>query len=294
MVVITPQRFPLSFRNGFTLSTHQAMIGMATVSDGYPLYYEATNEKGLSMAGLNYPGLATYLPKAAGKDNLAPFEVIPWILGQCSCVDEARQLLQNMNVWDLPFSQEFPTSPLHWMICDCEKSIVAEPMADGLHIYEDPFGVLTNNPPFPYHLYHLADYRNLTAQPSKDRCTAGKLPPYSNGMGAIGLPGDFSSASRFVRAAFVKENSAEIGSSVSQFFHILSAVSMPCGSIRMEDGRCEITQYSSCCDTKKCIYYYTTYHNRRITAVDMRKTNLAESELICYPLRKSEDVYWEN
>ena len=293
-VAVTPRNYPFSFRSGFTLAHHYAMIGMATVSGGYPLYYEATNERGLSMAGLNFPGNAAYLPKACGKDNLAPYELIPWILGQCASVREAKVLLEKLNVWKLPFSREFPLSPLHWMISDREESIVMEAMADGVHLYENPIGVLTNNPPFPYHLYHLADYRNLTRTPGEDRFGGGKLKPYSNGMGAIGLPGDFSSGSRFVRAAFVKENSEESGNPVSQFFHILASVAMPCGSVQMRENEYEITQYSSCCDTHNGIYYYTTYDNSRITAVDMRKCPLLADDVMVYPLRKSADIRFEN
>lgn len=293
-VVITPRDYPFPLRCGLKLERHYAMIGMATISDGYPLYYEATNEHGLSAAGLNFPANAAYLSKASKKDNITPFELIPWILGQCSNVAEARELLQNVNMWNLPFSREFPLSPLHWMIADSECNIVVEPMSDGIKIYNNPIGVLTNNPPFPYHLYHLADYRMLSPAQSENRFCCKDLKPYSNGMGAIGLPGDFSSASRFVRAAFVKENSASDGDDVNQFFHILSSVAMPRGSIVMHDGRHEITLYSSCCDTNKGIYYYTTYYNSRITAIDMHRCALASDQLTVYPLRNNTDIYCEN
>lgn len=293
-VAVTPRNYPFKFRCGFLMEHHYAMIGMATMSGGYPLYYEATNERGLSMAGLNFPGIATYLPKTCDKDNIAPFELIPWILGQCATIIEAKALLVRLNVWNLPFSREFPLSPLHWMISDCESSIVAEPMADGLKIYDDPVGILTNNPPFPYHMYHLADYMTLSPEQAENRLSTRELKPYSNGMGAMGLPGDFSSASRFVRAAFVKENSVTGADDVTQFFHLLSSVAMPRGSVLMHDGRQEITLYSSCCDTQKGIYYYTTYDNSRITAVSMRNCSLLSAQVVTYPLQKAPDIRWEN
>ena len=286
-VTITPRRYPLHFRRENTLRDHYAMIGMATVADGYPLYYDATNEHGLSMAGLNFPGNAQYHCEKKHCQNITPFELIPWILGQCRCVSEAKSLLERINVLDLPFSEQLPLSPLHWMIADKEASIVAEPTADGLIIYDDPVYILTNNPPFPYHMSHLCDYMNLSAEPAVNRFS-GKLPlkPYSNGMGGIGLPGDLSSASRFVRGAFVREHSISAedeSASVSQFFHILSAVEQQRGCVKV-NGKYEITLYSSCCNTDKGIYYYTTYENRQITAVHLMNENLDADKVITYPL----------
>lgn len=296
-VTVTPKNFVFRFRNGQILFHHYAMIGMATVANDYPLYYEATNEKGLSMAGLNFPGNAAYQFRSASADNISPFELIPWVLGQCATIEEAACLLRKTNVWMLPFSREYKLTPLHWLISDRESSIVAEPMQDGLKIYDNPIGVLTNNPPFPYHLHHLADFSAL--QPNNREYFFCGLPvrPYSNGMGAIGLPGDFSSASRFVKAAFVKCNARSDGTerdNVSQFFHILRSVAMPRGSVVMENGDPEITLYSSCCNTDKGIYYYTTYENSRISAVNMHHAELDGETLITFPLRKMSEIFVQN
>jgi choloylglycine hydrolase len=293
-VTVTPRNYPFRFRNGTILSNHYAMIGMATIANGYPLYYEATNEHGLSVAGLNFPGLAVYHPYTDGKKNVSPFEFISYLLCQCKTVQEARKTLENMNLWDQSFSKQLPLSPLHWIISDRNASLIAEPMAEGLRLYDAPLGLLTNNPPYPYHLYHLADYRNLSNGPGEDRLSGGKLRAYSNGMGAMGLPGDFSSASRFVKAAYLLENTAQKESSISQFFHILGAVAMPCGAVKMEDGACEVTCYTSCCDTERGIYYYTTYDNCRITGIDMGSRDLTGNALITFPLRKKPDIFMEN
>lgn len=295
-VTVTPRAYPFRFRKAGTLERHYAMIGMATVVDGYPLYYEATNEKGLSMAGLNFPRSAVYLPEHEGVDNITPFESIPWILGQCASVEEAEHLLSRMILVDIPFSQDLPLSPLHWMISDRHRSIVVEPMAEGLRIYEDPVGVMTNEPPFDYHLYNLNHYLNLSADPAIDR-SGMDLTPHSNGMGGIGLPGDFSSSSRFVKAAFVKSNSIcgeGEEESVSQFFHILSSVAMPRGAVRMGRDKQEITRYSCCCNTDRGIYYYTTYDNCRISAVDMGLEDLCGTEPVCYPLMERPQIYIQN
>lgn len=296
-VTITPRNYTFRFRNGQNLFHHYAMIGMATVASGYPLYYEATNEKGLSMAALNFPGNAIYLPRTAGKDNISPFELIPWVLGQCASVSEAKSLLRLANAWMLPFSREYKLTPLHWLIADKECAIAAEPMHDAIKLHDDPVGVLTNNPPFSYHMHRLMDYTGMQAENRSGFFCGVPTRPYSAGLGSMGLPGDYSSASRFVKAAFVKHNAISDGTekgNVCQFFHILSSVAMPRGSVVMENGEPEITLYSSCCNTAKGIYYYTTYENSRITAVNMYHANLEAEGLATFPIRKFSEIFVQN
>lgn len=296
-VTITPRNYPFFFRCKPAMHHHYAMIGMATVADSYPLHYEATNEKGLSMAGLNFPGNAVYRPKRAGMDNIAPFEFIPWILGQCASVGEAKVLLDRLNLAEIPFSNAFPLTPLHWILADKEQCLTIEPMSEGLQIQENTIGVLTNNPPFLYQMNNLANYMNLTRDEPVCRFAAGlDLTPYSVGMGAIGLPGDLSSASRFVRATFTKLNSVcgrTESESISQFFHILGSVAQQCGCVKVGD-QFEKTLYTSCCNTDKGIYYYTTYENSQITAIQMHRENLDCSELICFPTVRGQQIRWEN
>lgn len=296
-VTVTPRNFEFHFRTKQSLKNHYAIIGMATVAENYPLYYEATNEYGLSMAGLNFPGNAHYFPVTEGKDNIAPFEFIPWILAQCKNLAEAKKLLAKINLCNIDFSDMLPLSPLHWIIAGKEGAITVESMADGLHVYENPVGVLTNNPSFDYHMTHLCDYRNVTARTPENRFGDVSLETYSRGMGGIGLPGDLSSASRFVRAAFVKLNSVAGESeneSISQFFHILGAVAQQRGCVILPDGSYEITAYTSCMNTDKGIYYYTTYENHGISAVDMHRCDLEGAALYSYPLIKTQQVGWQN
>lgn len=292
-VVITPRHYPFRFRCGYLLPHHYCFIGMATVANGEPLYYEATNERGLSMAALNFPHSAHYQPKKAEKDNIAPYELIPWILGQCDTVAQAKKLLQRLSVWALPYSREFPLSPLHWMIADKDHCMVAEPMAEGLKIHENPVGVLTNEPPFPYHMHRLADFMQLSPKQAENRFPGLALKPYSNGMGALGLPGDYSSVSRFVKAAYVRCNSECRDSDVSQFFHILSSVAMPSGCVRIGEES-EITRYACCCDTENGIYYYTTYDNSRVRAVSMRSAPMDAQQLTVFDLMHKPDIFWQN
>ena len=290
-VVVMPRNYKFPMRTLPTMDSHYTMVGMAAVADGVPLYFEATNEKGLSMAGLNFPDNADYKEYQDGKDNVTPFEFIPYILGKCRDVSEAEELLRNINLVNISFSGELPLSPLHWTISDKEKSITIESVKDGLKIYDNPYGVLTNNPPFDYHLMNINNYMGLHEGFAENRLSKEKnFDNYSLGMGALGLPGDYSSASRFVRAVFIKEKSPCFESekeSVSHFFHILGGVAMPKGCVMTKSGEYEYTRYSSCCNADKGIYYYTTYDNSAITAVDMHSCDLEGSEIYSFPLSEA-------
>jgi len=292
-VCVMPKKYSFSFRNGRVMAEHYAIIGMATVIGEYPLYYDGTNEKGLSMAGLNFPDNAVYYAESKEKENITPFEFVPYILGLCASVDEALGRIEKMNLWNNRFSEKLPLTSLHWLLADKERAVTVEPLKDGMKIYENPFGVLTNNPPFDFHLHNLVNYINLTPEQPENRFSkTSEIKAYSLGMGAIGLPGDLSSASRFVRAAFTKLNS-DYEDDVTQFFHILTNVVQPSGLNRLDNKKCEYTLYTSCCDTEKGIYYYTTYGNRQITAVDMHKADLNGRGLAVYPLIKEQRIFWQ-
>ncbi len=297
-VVITPRNFVFDLKNGGRLKTHYAMIGMACVMSDYPLYYDAVNEKGLGIAGLNFVGNARYNKPVEGMDNIAQFELIPRILGECASVKEARRLLKNMNLIDTPFTENLPVAQLHWIIADKNECITLESVEDGLKIYDNPVGVLTNNPPFDCQLFNLNNYIHLSVENKSNTFSKDlALKQYSRGMGAIGLPGDLSSQSRFVRASFVKMNSVSGNSeneSVSQFFHILGSVDQQRGCCKLGEDKYEITLYTSCCNADKGIYYYTTYDNHRISAVDMHKENLDGEALITFEPVKDEQIFMQN
>lgn len=296
-VTITPRNYSFSFRCEKPMLRHYAMVGIAITENGYPLYYDAVNEMGLGMAGLNFPGNAVYHDPQPQKFNVTPFEFIPWILGQCKNLADAKQLLQKVNLVNIPFNEKYPLSPLHWIIADKENAIVVESVASGLNVYENPVGILTNNPPFDYHMHHLANYLNLTSEEPDNRFSDKvDLRPYSRGMGAMGLPGDLSSSSRFIKAAFTKLNSISEeteSASISQFFHILNSVAQQKGCVQVGELY-EITVYSSCCNTDKGIYYYTTYENSQITGIDMNQEDLDEKALISYPLIRTQQLRMVN
>ena len=263
-VTVTPRNYPFNFRHMGTMKTHYAIIGMAYISDNYPLYYDAANEKGLCIAGLNFVGNADYKEKTPDKDNIAQFELIPWLLGQCASVQEAKAFLEKINLVNTPFSNALPLAQLHWLIADSNEAITVESVKEGIKIYQNPVGVLTNNPPFDKQIFQLNNYIHL---------------------------------SRFVRAAFVKMNSVSEASeaeSVSQVFHIMGSVEQQRGCCDVGEGKFEITIYTACCNADKGIYYYTTYNNHQITAIDMHKENLDGVNLIHYPLIQGEQIKMQN
>ena len=292
-VTITPRNFPFEFSNGDVDKNHYAMIGIAYVADGYPLYYDGVNEKGVAMAGLSFQGFACYNEPCGGMDNIASYELIPYILCRCADMDEVIDAVNRLNITDAAFSQKLPPSPLHWMVSYKGESIVIEQTADGLNIYDNPLGVLTNAPEFPYHMQSLNNYMSLSNANPKNNFGYEALNIYSKGMGALGLPGDVSSNSRFIRCAFIKCNSV-FGDSeeekVGQFFHILDSVAQVKGVTRVGEDKYEITVYSSCCNCDKGIYYYTTYENRQISAVDMHRENLDGEELVAYPIAGEQEI----
>ncbi len=294
-ICVMPRRFPLVFREMGEVSEHYAIIGAAAVLCGFPLFYEGANEYGLAMAGLNFPGNAFYSPASEGKENVAPFEFIPWVLSQSKTLAEAKILLSRINLANIPFSKSLPPAPLHWIISNGESALTVEFTAEGLHICDNPLGILTNNPPFRAQCANLERYRNLR------NSNAGVIlkdpAAYSQGLGALGLPGDLSSASRFARIAFGKENSLcekDEASSVGQFFHLLSTVEMVNGLCKTDEGSFDITRYTSCINLNKGIYYYTTYCNRRISRIDMFREDLEGENLIRFPFLFEEDIFYQN
>lgn len=263
-----------------TVSTKYAMIGMGTLIDEHPMYAEAMNEKGLTCAGLNFPGYAHYTDEVIeGKTNIPPFDVIPWVLGNFETIEELRPALENLNLVNKPINSSTPLPTLHWIVSDKNGDcIVIENTKEKLSIFENKVGVLTNSPTFDWHMTNLNQYIGMQpTQPDNTRWHEQDLVAPGQGIGLIGLPGDFSPASRFVRIAFMKSHAVLTDnehSAVSEFFHMLDNVAMVRGTVVTPQGRDDITQYSSCMCQEKGIYYYKTYNNSQINVIDMNKEDL--------------------
>ena len=286
-VTITPRHYPFLFRNGQKTGNHYAFIGMAHTEDDYPLYYDATNEKGLSIAALSFPSEAKYHEKSTDLIDLAPWELIPFILCQCETAAQAKKLLSKANIMSEKFREDIPLTPLHFLIADEKESFVAEPTENGLLLAENPVGVLTNSPPFDFQMQYLNLFMGLSNNPVENRFSKEiSFQKFSRGMGALGLPGDLSSPSRFVRAVFTKGHALkgkDEAHDIRQFFHILGSVEQQMGCVQLGD-QFEFTAYSSCCDTRKGIYYYKTYDNFSIVGINMHKEDPDGEKIINYPV----------
>ncbi|MDO5725889.1 MAG: choloylglycine hydrolase [Tissierellia bacterium] len=289
-LVITPRNYEWKWRNAAPKSKNYAIIGMATVDENYPLYAEGANEHGLVMASLNFPGNAKFFPKMEGKLNLTPFEFIPYILSNFKTVKEVREIAKDINLIDEAFKESMPLAPLHFILADKDEALVFEQEADGMHIYDNPIGILTNNPQFDRHMDNLQNYTNLRVENPKTSFAKSFEPkPYGQGLGAVGLPGDASPMSRFVRTAFYKLTTEELEKSNInhlQVFHILDAVKMLRGSVKTPDDKWDITTYSACIDASRGIYYFKTYDNPQIYDVKLHNENLDSKNLIKFPLPK--------
>ncbi len=269
-VTLLPRRAPMRFLHREASEEHWAILGMAIRGNGVPLFYDAVNEKGLCIAALNFPHYAQYRTRADRPLALASFELIPWLLGQCETVEQARHALRDACITAESVSSSLPATPLHWLLADRCESLVIEPTEAGLALHENPLGVLSNSPPFAYHLTRLAEFMQLGAcEPVNRLCPDRPLVPYARGLGAIGLPGDWSSASRFVRAVFVKQHTAPAAgeAAISRFFHMMGAVAVPDGCMVSEEGRPVRTVYTACMDAAAMRYYYTTYDASAIGCV---------------------------
>lgn len=289
-VIIAPRKYTLPLRKEENIAEHYAIIGMGAVVRGYPLYFDAANECGLYVAGLNYIGNAKYHAPKDGKINLTPYELIPYLLSRCAGASEAKALLSNVNLIDIPFSRDIPCAELHWIVADKDITYTVEPDADGLNVYDNPIGVLTNNPSFPYQLFGLNSYSSISPT-SPDNLFAPELPLkiYSEGMGGIGLPGDLSSMSRFVRASFHKSHSRS-KDSLYDIFHLLSSVEMPDGSVKVGESY-ERTEYTTAVSFSTPTYYYRHYDALGISAVRLFSENLDTPSLIRYPTTNSAPTY---
>lgn len=283
-VITVPRNYSFEFICVEKEKEHLAMLGIGTskASDGLPLFYDAVNERGLAMAALNFPFSAFYHGKRNNKINLASFEMIPWLLGKCASVSEAIEYLKRVNVTADDYSSTLPATPLHWMLADKEGSAVVESTREGLKIYVTDIGVLTNEPHYPYHLTRLCDYMGMTSEyPENKLCGDVALECYSRGMGALGLPGDYSSSSRFIRAVFAKNHTlhTDADDEYNSFFDVMATVSVPYGCVRTKEGLPVRTLYTICIDLNRTEYRYTTAEDRKIKSVKLEQNDMDGDEI---------------
>lgn len=280
-IVITPRNAKLNFKHEKTIEHHYAIIGIATVIDSFPLYAEAVNEKGLCVSAQNFPGNAHYEKSPLENAlNLAPYEVIPYILSSFATVSEVEKGLAHLKIIDTPFKSGIPTTPLHFLIADAHTSIVLETTRNGTKIHKNPLGIMTNNPPFEEQLAIFENYSHLTpVTPSENA--------HSLGLDLQGLPGDFSSSSRFIRLSILKKHLVPPTTNeetLSALFTLMSSVSIPKGLVKSKSATDHYTTYTCVINATKGIYYTklpssTEIKRTVMTEPDFNQTTIKEIEI---------------
>ncbi|EHK2406793.1 linear amide C-N hydrolase [Clostridium perfringens] len=293
-IIFIPRNFKcVNKSNKKELTTKYAVLGMGTIFDDYPTFADGMNEKGLGCAGLNFPVYVSYSKEdIEGKTNIPVYNFLLWVLANFSSVEEVKEALKNANIVDIPISENIPNTTLHWMISDITgKSIVVEQTKEKLNVFDNNIGVLTNSPTFDWHVANLNQYVGLRYnQVPEFKLGDQSLTALGQGTGLVGLPGDFTPASRFIRVAFLRDamiKNDKDSIDLIEFFHILNNVAMVRGSTRTVEEKSDLTQYTSCMCLEKGIYYYNTYENNQINAIDMNKENLDGNEIKTYKYKKT-------
>ncbi|GAA0089639.1 linear amide C-N hydrolase [Clostridium perfringens] len=293
-IIFIPRNFKcVNKSNKKELTTKYAVLGMGTIFDDYPTFADGMNEKGLGCAGLNFPVYVSYSKEdIEGKTNIPVYNFLLWVLANFSSVEEVKEALKNANIVDIPISENIPNTTLHWMISDITgKSIVVEQTKEKLNVFDNNIGVLTNSPTFDWHVANLNQYVSLRYnQVPEFKLGDQSLTALGQGTGLVGLPGDFTPASRFIRVAFLRDamiKNDKDSIDLIEFFHILNNVAMVRGSTRTVEEKSDLTQYTSCMCLEKGIYYYNTYENNQINAIDMNKENLDGNEIKTYKYNKT-------
>lgn len=289
-ITLAESGYPLLVGKNERTATHPAILGSAITVDGDPLWFDAMSEWGLAAAALNFPKSARYGISEPGKRPIPSYAVIPYILSRCKTISEAVELLATITVTNDAISADFPPSPLHWIISDGKSSVIAEPLSGGLSVRETACGILANEPPLSYHLARLAELSAIHPGYPENRFYPDvEKWHYSGGFGAVGLPGDFSSSARYLRAAYAsfysRADDVEDGE-IIRFFRVAECVSVPHGCVLNEDGAPTRTVYTSCMELDKLVYYIKPYAALHTYAVELRDTK--ERELRQFPLPKKE------
>lgn len=300
-VMLIPRNYKYKDKvTGNMITNNRAIIGIGTIIDDHPAIADAMNENGLACAGLNFEGYA-YFEKdiVKGKINIAPYDFIQWVLSKHDTVDEVKNEIKDIELVDVPINDKTPVPTLHWMIADkTGKSIVVEKTKNKFAVYDNTVGVLTNNPTFDWHLTNLNEYIKIKPnQPKETKWSNQELKALGVGAGTLGIPGDFASVSRFIRIAYIRSNMPNIEDNIiaiTQFFHMLDYVKMVKGGVITEDGLGDLTLYSSCMDQENGIYYYKTYDNNRINAIDMNKENLDGYKIKLFTYETKQDINYQN
>ena len=258
-----------------------------------PVLIDGVNERGLAGGLFYMPSYAQYEQVTPGDQarTLAPWELMTWILTSFATVDEVRAALPTVKVADVKLAG-WPGAPtVHYIVHDADgNSLVIEYIDGSLRLHDNAIGVITNAPDFDWHIKNLNNYVNLSAINVPPVSLDGlKLGPFGQGSGLLGVPGDYTPPSRFVRAVFLSQSAlpGENGpQAVRQAFHVLDGFDIPRGSVRgTENGRpaLDYTQWTCASDTKNHVFYFHTHDNRQIRRLDLARANLDAPTIVTLP-----------
>jgi choloylglycine hydrolase len=288
MYVVVPRNFSqTSFtpkgQNGISFKSKYGYIGLAVHEKEF--IAEGLNEAGLSAGLFYFPNYGSYqlYDEKYNSTTIADLQLVSWILSQFATVDEVKANINNVRVVSL-MGGDGSEEAIHWRVGDKSgKQIVIEIEKGVPHVYDNPIGVLTNAPNFPWHLSNLGNYINLTPiNPPAHKMADFMVEPIGHGNGFLGLPGDFTPPSRFVRAAFFKATAPTLATAratMLQCFHILNNFDIPIG---MNFPKNEIpdlpsaTQWTSVIDLTNKVVYYKTFDNNNIRMIDLKNIDFGK------------------
>ncbi|MEQ2425463.1 choloylglycine hydrolase family protein [Enterocloster hominis (ex Hitch et al. 2024)] len=259
-------------------ATHRIRSRYSFIGAGQDLppviFADGVNEMGFGAAVLYFPGYAQYDTVDSGdglkdpRPPIAAIELVSFLLGLCASVSQAATLLDTIRIVGQKDSVTNTVAPLHWILADQDGACMAvERTGDGLRLMDNPMGVLANSPDFQWHMTNLRNYMDLSPyQPQDADWGSVRLAPFGQGAGTLGLPGDFTPPSRFVRAAYLKSHSPIPSSqeeALNTGFHILENVSIPKGAVMTDRETADYTQYTAMIDLSARKYSFRTYDNSR-------------------------------
>ena len=296
-IIFTPRNFPLTFRYSKKINNHYSFFGIGIIENNYPLYYDACNEYGLCIAGLNLPFSTEYNTFSNFKINLCSFEIIPYLLSSCKTTYEVKTLLKKCNITNDKFNDNYSTTKLHYMISDNNSSIVIEIINKNIIIYDNPVGVLTNEPSFPSNLEYLNNFSFLSNKNyNLDLGNSLNLTLKTKGSHLIGLPGDNTSISRFIKMTFVKKYFIFNKKNIGELFNIFNLVFEINGLnlVDEKNNKYYKTIYSCIYDNNSMILYFKSFDSHTIKGFRLKHSELNNNKLVSYNLYNNDSLIFIN
>ncbi|AUC14064.1 hypothetical protein BTO06_02320 [Tenacibaculum sp. SZ-18] len=273
---------------GMTWVGKYGFVGINALQD--PRVADGLNEKGLAVSVLYLPRYASYQSfiKDKADSSITPGEMALLLLSSCKTTQDVRDLLRKVRVVPKPEKEIGGiTAPLHYMVSDKDgNSIIIEYTNEQLHIYDNSVGVLTNSPDYPWHLTNLKNYISIGVEEiSPVKIGTLEITPTGAGSGMLGLPGDYTPPSRFVRATAMRNSVTALENgerAISEAFRILNNFDIPIGTMGTKHDPSILgdTQYTTAADTKSLKYYYRTMNNHRIRVLDLKTIDFERKRLV--------------